>query len=476
MDKKNSQSLVVELQRLAELRQQGMLTEEEFHDSKKKLLSSGKTPHPKQLLPKSASNGNENRIIKIIGIGTLIALLAIGITYKTLSKEEIYPSQQTKPNNENAIQNKQDALTSENYNDVVKSIRVYLENRDLLDMPEPFGAWLLAKALPFQYSMPPNPGKKVGPNSTLLSVEKGIIDNDGTLENSEIIEFTISLNNKDTKIIWAGPIHSRNNKLIIDTTDYSEIPYQQLINEWKNKYCFQANATKENWIGCTHSKSENEIKINSKTAIYNNTESSELSINSPNINIGDRYTYETEATDSNGKVTTSTSIREVTAIDGDRVTVTATGGKSGKVRTLIYDRSWNIVETGTSPNLGVIYSPAIKYFDFPLTVGKKWTNTSTETDKKTGKTRQHIVNGEVIGWDNYLTGTYQGKKLDALKIRLETEVLDGEKKSTGIDTSWYIPAIGRTGKSEIQGEDAEGRKEKKSTKVTDIHLQNGWKQ
>ena len=182
-------------------------------------------------------------------------------------------------------------------------------------------------------------------------------------------------------------------------------------------------------------------------------------VEAPIINVGDKYTYETDSTDSNDKTTTSTQTREITAINGDRVTVTVTSGKTGKARTLIYDRSWNLLETGDTPTAGLIYKPAIQYFDFPLTVGKKWKALSEDTDKKTGKSRQYIINAEVWGWDEIIVGA---DKFDALKIIISSEVLDGDKKSTGMDISWYAPSIGRTVRSELSGEDAEGRRDKKT--------------
>ena len=183
-------------------------------------------------------------------------------------------------------------------------------------------------------------------------------------------------------------------------------------------------------------------------------------IAAPTINVGDKYTYETTSTDINGKVSTYESVREVTTIDSDRVTVALISGKSGKKRTLIYDRSLNIVETGDSPDEGMKYDPPIKYFDFPLITGKKWTSTSTETDKKTGKIRQHIVKGEVIGWDSKLKEENFGD-IDTIKIKLNTELLDGEVRSTGTDISWYAPAYGRSLYSELIGQDAEGRQDKR---------------
>ncbi len=207
----------------------------------------------------------------------------------------------------------------------------------------------------------------------------------------------------------------------------------------------------------------NEAIINAKEpAVAAKQPSHPKTVEAPAINVGDKYTYETESTDSDGKTTTATSTREVTAIDGDRVTVTVTSGKIGKARTLIYDRSWNLLETGDTPTAGLIYKPAIQYFDFPLTVGKTWKSLAEDTDKKTGKSRQYVINAEVVGWDEIVVGA---GTFDALKIIISSNVIDGEKRSTGTDVSWYAPSIGKTVKSELSGEDSGGRQEPKTVRL-----------
>lgn len=191
-------------------------------------------------------------------------------------------------------------------------------------------------------------------------------------------------------------------------------------------------------------------------------------IAAPNINVGDRVTSETTTTDHEGKVTTSESVREVTSIDDERIIVAVTNAKSNKQRTLIYDRNWNLIETGNSPSEGFRYEPPIRYFDFPLKAGKKWTSVSLETDKKTGKTRQHTISGEVIGWDTQVSASLGEPygTAETVKVILNTSVSDQDGTVTGTDVSWYAPLLGRSIKSELVGLTSAGKSESKSIMMT----------
>ncbi|MEI6260560.1 MAG: hypothetical protein WCR46_11715 [Deltaproteobacteria bacterium] len=189
-------------------------------------------------------------------------------------------------------------------------------------------------------------------------------------------------------------------------------------------------------------------------------------VDAPTIMVGDSYTYETENI-SNSKLS-YVATREVTAIEGNRLSVVTTNTKSGSKRINYYDRTWGYLGSGASDNDGVSFSPALKYLDFPLSVGKKWTAQSTETDKKTGRQRQHTINGMVDGWEKVQVpaGEYE-----ALKIILKTEVKDADKVSPGTDISWYVPALRRSVKSELTGLDVStGHEEKRIARLLTYHL------
>jgi len=189
-------------------------------------------------------------------------------------------------------------------------------------------------------------------------------------------------------------------------------------------------------------------------------------VEAPTTMVGDSYTYESENISNINLSYVAT--REVTAIDGNRLTLVSTNAKSGSKRYTYYDRVWGYLGSGSGNNDGVSFSPALKYLDFPLSVGKKWSAQSTETDKKTGHQRQHTIIGTVEGWEKVQVpaGEYE-----ALKIVLKTEVKDADNVSPGTDVSWYVPALRRSVKSELTGLDVTtGREEKRTVRLLSYHV------
>lgn len=173
------------------------------------------------------------------------------------------------------------------------------------------------------------------------------------------------------------------------------------------------------------------------------------SIALPLIQVGDRYTYESETLGS-GQAAYQT-LREVTAMDGDRVTVAVTPAKGGATRRTYYDHAWNFLGSGATPQEGVSFTPALRYFDFPLVVGKQWNARSMEINHKTGRQREFKVTGVVEGWERV---EVPAGSFESLKIVLKTEIVDGDQRSFSTDVSWYAPSVRRTVKSELVGQDA----------------------
>ena len=193
----------------------------------------------------------------------------------------------------------------------------------------------------------------------------------------------------------------------------------------------------------------------------------EQSVGAPAIMLGDSYTFEVENT--LDRELSYVATRKITAIDGDRLTVLTTNLKSSRERTTYYDRAWGYLGSGSGVNDGVSFSPSLKYYDFPLSVGKKWTAQSIETDKKTGHQRQHTIIGTVEGWEKVQV---PAGKFEALKIVIKTVVKDDDKISPGTDVSWYVPALRRSVKSELTGLDVStGREEKKIVRLLSYHIQ-----
>jgi hypothetical protein len=190
-------------------------------------------------------------------------------------------------------------------------------------------------------------------------------------------------------------------------------------------------------------------------------------VEAPIIKVGDSYKFEIENI-SNTKLSYVAS-REVTAIDGNRMTVVTTNEKSGSKRSNYYDLTWGYLGSGADGKDGVSFTPALKYLNFPLSVGKKWTAQSVETDNKTKHQRYHTINGIVESWEKI---TVPAGEFDALKIVLQTEVKDGDKVNVGTDVSWYVPALKRSIKSELTGKDAStGIEEKKNIRLLSYHVE-----
>jgi hypothetical protein len=174
-------------------------------------------------------------------------------------------------------------------------------------------------------------------------------------------------------------------------------------------------------------------------------------VGAPSIQVGDSYVYESR--DPADPASALSTRRTVTSTKG-KVTLSSLNldNKRAKPRSLVFDRQWNLISTRSPDKSGKDYSPPLKYYDFPLFHGKTWVQTSTETDIKTGATRIHTISGTVGGWERVSVpaGTFR-----AIKVQLVTELFDpitGER-TPGTDTSWYVPEVRRSVKSETGGKD-----------------------
>lgn len=152
--------------------------------------------------------------------------------------------------------------------------------------------------------------------------------------------------------------------------------------------------------------------------------------------------------------------RKIVANENERITVATTNikSKSQKPRILEFTKDWNLLSSRNADGSGSNFAPPIKYFDFPLYPGKKWQEKTTETNIKTGAIKQHVISAIVGEWETVSVpaGTFQG-----IKITLETELIDSTtgEKTTGRDTSWYVPKVGRSVKSITSSRNAEGKEQ-----------------
>lgn len=178
----------------------------------------------------------------------------------------------------------------------------------------------------------------------------------------------------------------------------------------------------------------------------------EKRVSAPTMKIGDRATMET--TYKNDYKLNNKTERRVVEVYSGRFVIESKNVRSSYTRRLEYTNEWNAISSRGAKGEGSDYSPPVKYWDFPLYPGKRWNETSTERNIKSGVTRQHYISGNVIGWENVTTaaGTFQ-----AMKVVLNSEVRDpsGKVTSRAQDTSWYAPRVKRSVRSVIVARDLE---------------------
>jgi Flp pilus assembly protein TadD len=199
------------------------------------------------------------------------------------------------------------------------------------------------------------------------------------------------------------------------------------------------------------------------------TRTSTVSVGVPDTQTGDTYVIEYLDPD-NPKSRYSTE-RKVVSVGGEKITVASknVNSKTAKARILQFTSEWNLLSSRHPDGGGFDYAPPLKYFDFPLYLGKTWQQTSRETDLKTGAVREHTVSATVGEWEEITVpaGTFR-----ALKITIQTTVLDRatEQKSTGTDISWYAPTIRRSVKSEITSQNFQGQQERQVIQLMQYDL------
>lgn len=185
----------------------------------------------------------------------------------------------------------------------------------------------------------------------------------------------------------------------------------------------------------------------------------------PTGSVGESYTYET--IDHVEPKLSNVTTREIVAIGPFDVTMKFVNSKSGYSRLLTYDRDLGLMSTRYGTNEGVDYSPALKYFAFPLQSGDNWNSSSTETNIKTGKIRLHKLTARVEGYE---TVAVPAGNFRALKVVLESTVEDDTGINSGRDISWYVPEVRRTVRSELESRDATGKTGRRTVSLTAFSL------
>ncbi len=194
-------------------------------------------------------------------------------------------------------------------------------------------------------------------------------------------------------------------------------------------------------------------------------------LQTPKHVIGDTYIIEV-VNPNNGKPGIVTE-RRIVSVDESKIVIQSKSlsSKQGTVRVLEYTPEWNLILSRSSSGEELDYSPPLKYFDFPLFIGKSWQQTSTETNTKTGTQRQFIVKATITNWESITvaSGTYSG-----LKISSTTEVLDPLTglKTTGTDTTWYVPELRKSILSKTTQTNSNGLSEEEVIQLLNYKIEN----
>jgi hypothetical protein len=179
------------------------------------------------------------------------------------------------------------------------------------------------------------------------------------------------------------------------------------------------------------------------------------SVDRPLLYPGDTYIIES-IYNANPKLNNVTE-RRIISVDASKVVMTSQSieSKNKTIRTLEFTPEWNLLRTRNANGSGIDFSPPLKYYEFPLFPGKTWKQTSVATNVKTGATREFSLSGIVGAWEaiSVPAGTFKG-----IKVTLNSEIFIPAtgKKSSGTDTSWYVPELRRSVKSEMTSRNSEG--------------------
>jgi hypothetical protein len=151
---------------------------------------------------------------------------------------------------------------------------------------------------------------------------------------------------------------------------------------------------------------------------------------------GDYWVYQTR--DEITGMAGATRRRTVTEVTATEITTEVTAeGTNQKQGSMIYDRSWNLIDRGdkrytTNDGTGI---------RLPLTVGKTWSSKSNYVVKKTGESWVQSGTSKVTARESMTTsaGTFDTFKIES-SITLQS-VADPSRIQKHTDTGWYAPAI-----------------------------------
>lgn len=163
----------------------------------------------------------------------------------------------------------------------------------------------------------------------------------------------------------------------------------------------------------------------------------------PRVQIGDRWVLRSE--DMNNPKWSNTTERKVLQTSETQMVVSSRNTQSNYTRTLVFTPSWNLMQSREPDGKGYDYSPPLKYFDFPLFSGKKWTAEVEEMPIGGRPIRMHQMSAVVEGWEDVTVpaGTFRALKIVLRVKALEESVVTRNSE----DVSWYVPKVKRSVKT-----------------------------
>lgn len=169
----------------------------------------------------------------------------------------------------------------------------------------------------------------------------------------------------------------------------------------------------------------------------------------PDVQIGDRWVLQT--TDHNNPRWSNSTERIVTQVSSSTVTMTSRNTRSNYMRMLSFTREWNLVSERDPTGKGALYSPPMRFLDFPLEKGKIWRTEVHKQRSDRGTEQVYSLSGEVQGVERIQV---QAGTFDAVKVVLQIEIREnGILLSQATDVSWYAPAAKRSIKTEESSRD-----------------------
>lgn len=162
-------------------------------------------------------------------------------------------------------------------------------------------------------------------------------------------------------------------------------------------------------------------------------------VSAPQYRLGDSWTY--RETDNFTRLDRGTIVSEVTRAN-DSVQL-ATRTNDGRVLgTAALDSSGALKAGAINARAAGELNPSLALRPFPLTEGKRWSQTVSRADPATQSKRSLRISGRVIGWE---TVRVPAGEFKALRIEREMNLGDADAfrgESLRHETEWYVPELG----------------------------------